>query len=735
VPSDRHLNRYVATLALGAIGVLAVAIWATGIGPAWMLVPCVLALTGAHLLPIPVRRGAELETIGFEEAVVLPVLLAMPAGGILLAMFVSAMAHQLLVRQSLHKCAFNCAQMLLSLAAAAGVVAVVAGTAPGDSTRGAVAAIAGIGAMFVTNQLLVAGVLAFATGEPFAATLRDDLPMKGSIWVVNASLGLLFVPIVYERPALLGAAVVLFLFVHASSRQFLRAMQVDDAISELRDATAAIGDDLPLPRVADLIARTACQIHAGCGAQVRLAPELRVDRLPGDADGHADRDELVFETGTRGRLVANVELESEGMRLGMLRVWRAPGQGSPSLVQRRRDRAMLDLLARHAAVALGRAAHRQDATRQRRKMAQVFEHANDGLLLLDHGGVVKAWNPAMARLTGYAESAMRAQPVSVVSDDLARIVAESGAGVFDAELRTSGGERRVVRAAFSPIGHVSRPSWVVAVHDTTREHEAERLKSDFVATVSHELRTPLTTIRGFLETMLRDDLQLEPAQGTEFLQIMRREAARLDRLINDLLDSSAIEAGKVPHVRMQHVRVRELVDATIVSFRAAHPGAAVTLVDRATPHSLVRADPDRLQQVLLNLLENARRHGSSDQPIEVIVHAARFGKLALAVRDHGLGIGSADLSRIFERFYVTSDSATRAGGGAGLGLYLCRRLVGAMDGTIEVQSERGCGATFTVHLPAVAPPSERASRPSIAASPPIAYPVRRGTRPTRTSSP
>jgi two-component system phosphate regulon sensor histidine kinase PhoR len=721
----RPLNAYIAGISVLAAATLVVAVWLTGIGDPTVATLCIVALTGAHLLPIPIRRGSEMETIGFEEAVVVPVLLALPAGGLIGGMFVSALLWQIVVRQPLQKAIFNAAQMLLSLAAAAGTVALLTGTAPGDTTIAPLAAIAGVVAMFVVNQLLIAGVFSLATGANYLAMLRDDIGMKASIWVVNTALGLLLIPAVFGRPSLLLAAVVLFGFMHAASRQFLRALQIDEAISELRDATATIEDDMPLPRIADHIARTACQIHGGCGAQVRLVPELRVDLPP---DERHEGEELLFETGTRGRLVAVVKLESGGLRLGELRVWRAKGQVTPTLVQRRRDRAMLDLLARHAAVALARAAHQQDAARQRRKMAQVFEHASDGLMLLDDRGVVTAWNPAMARLSGFAESAIRSQPVTVASEDLGRIVREESAGVLDAELRTPFGERRIVRAAFAPIGNARTRNWVVAVHDSTREHEAERLKSDFVATVSHELRTPLTTIRGFLETMLRDDLQLDAAQGNEFLQIMRREAQRLDRLINDLLDSSAIAAGQAPSVRLQHVDVRELVDAAMLSFRRAHPETPVTLVDRGARNTLVRADPDRLQQVLLNLLENARRHGASDQPIELSVIGERFGRVGISVRDHGLGIGSAEQSRIFERFYFTRDSVTRAGGGAGLGLFICRRLMLAMDGAIEVQSEQGCGATFTIHVPAAV--RRRETRRSIPAAAPAVYPA-----PTRSGLP
>jgi signal transduction histidine kinase len=152
-------------------------------------------------------------------------------------------------------------------------------------------------------------------------------------------------------------------------------------------------------------------------------------------------------------------------------------------------------------------------------------------------------------------------------------------------------------------------------------------------------------------------------------------------------------------VRICTVDLVQEVRRAVMTFRATRPDVDVAWGDDDADPIVVEVDPDRLQQVLTNLLENARRHGGSTKPIEVRVTAGRNGRAGVSIRDHGRGIGVEDQARIFERFFFTADSATRNGGGAGLGLYICQRLMLAMDGAIDVHSIPGSGATFTLQLP------------------------------------
>jgi PAS domain S-box-containing protein len=712
----RHLGDplawYVCLVLCGGILAITVAVRTSSLGPPLVLAGFFAAMSVAQVMPIPIRRGSEMETVAFEEAIVLPMLLVLPAAGALLVTLGAVVVWQVIVRQPRAKFAFNLGQMLLSVGAACAVVTAIAGSAPGEGDRAVGAAILGAGAMLAANQLLVAGVLAIATRSPYLRMLLEDLDLKCSLWIVNASFGLLLIPAIFDRPVFLLGALAMFSFVHASSRAYLRGIHSDDAIGELRDATEGLGADTAIEHIAERIARIACQLHGASGAEVRID-----GRRSADVEGVSDTGVRVA-TGQRGRLCSVVQLEDGGQRFGELRVWRDPGQVRRSTAQQRRDQAMLELLATHGAAALSKAAHAQDASRQRSVMARVFEHSLQGLAVLADDGKVVAWNPAMERLTGYEATHMLGRSVARASVDLARVSDMSSAGVTDARMVAADGTELWVRAAFAPIveGHAPRGSdrraWVVAIHDTTREREVERLKSDFVATVSHELRTPLTTIRGFIETLRREDLAIDEAQQATFLDIMRVEARRLDRLINDLLDSSAIEAGGSPRVRIVPTELGELAGGAVEAFRAAYPDIDVRCsIEPSTPlHA--HADPDRLRQVLGNLLENARRHGAADAPIEVRVGLGDGIRATISVRDHGGGIAVEDQSRIFDRFFVARDSVTRSGGGAGLGLYICHRLMGAMDGAVDVASTPGAGATFTLRIPMSAPVSRRRFRPA-----------------------
>ncbi len=707
----RATTRYVSLVAVAACVLLAWAATTSTLGDVRYVIGFAAALSMAQLMPIPIRRGSEVEMVGFEEAIMLPALLALPTGGVLVSMFGALFAWQMVSRQPFEKAVFNSAQMLLSLGVASIVVELAVGVTPGPTDVAIAAAIGGLSTLFVVNQLLVAGVLSRALGAPFLTTLRCDLATKLGIWGVNVSFGLLLVPALFVQPTILFGAIVLFLFMHASCRAFLRAAHGDDAISGLVDATERLGDDMPIVRVAEHIARVACEVDGACGAMVRLFhDELgEAGELLAVESGKPDGD-LTFQDGVRGRLAAVLQLETNGTRIGELRVWRDPTQVARTRVQKRRDRSMLKVVARHGSVALSKALVTQVASDQLQTMAQVFEHANECLVVLDAEGCITACNPAMSNLVGVPADRLVGLPVSAVSPELAHVVDLGIGGVGDARLVTASGERLIVRASYAPAdveGRARGRSWVLALHDTTGVHEAERLKSDFVATVSHELRTPLTTIRGFLETMRRDDIKLEPSQTVAFLDIMRGEAIRLDRLINDLLDTSAIEAGRPPSVRICTVDLVQEVRRAVTGFRASRPEVDVTWHDDDAEAIVVEVDPDRLQQVLTNLLENARRHGGSSEPIEVRVSAARDGRAGVSVRDHGRGIGVEDQARIFERFFFTADSATRHGGGAGLGLYICQRLMHAMDGAIQVHSVPGHGATFSIQLPT----SHRPRRP------------------------
>jgi len=230
--------------------------------------------------------------------------------------------------------------------------------------------------------------------------------------------------------------------------------------------------------------------------------------------------------------------------------------------------------------------------------------------------------------------------------------------------------------------------------------ELDRLKDDFVSTVTHELRTPLTSIRAFSE-ILRDNPDLEPAERQKFLGIVIQESERLTRLINQVLDLAKLESGRaewqVGEVDLAHV-IEESIAATGQLFRAR----GVALEPRlATGLPLVRADRDRLLQVLLNLLSNAAKFAPPDGGRVVVELGAAGRRLRVAVSDNGPGVRPEDRQVIFEKFRQAGDTLTSKPQGTGLGLPISRQIIEHLGGTLRVESGPGAGATFVFELPGV----------------------------------
>src|SRR5438477_5188624 len=228
----------------------------------------------------------------------------------------------------------------------------------------------------------------------------------------------------------------------------------------------------------------------------------------------------------------------------------------------------------------------------------------------------------------------------------------------------------------------------------SRLREFDRLKDEFITIVSHELRTPLTSVYGAALTLERHTLDAERTQA--LLEIISTEAARLSRLLDDILWVSRLDSGRA---RPFLTRVEPLpLTADVVDATRTHlpHGLSLELLHDSAPPD-VAADPDKLRQVLVNLVENAVKY-SDEGRIEVGLHG-RNGKVRFSVRDEGPGIPPSQRERVFEKFYRLDPNMTRGVGGTGLGLYICRQLIDSMHGRIWVESVPGEGSTFSFELP------------------------------------
>src|ERR1700722_15768028 len=238
---------------------------------------------------------------------------------------------------------------------------------------------------------------------------------------------------------------------------------------------------------------------------------------------------------------------------------------------------------------------------------------------------------------------------------------------------------------------------VGVLHDVSEKERSETTRRDFVANVSHELRTPLTCITGYVETLL-DDRELSH-QTREFLQIILKNASRMNRLTEDLLALASVESGDYK-LNLEKVPASTLVEEAVASLAGLVLDSELTLEVGETTDEPVMADLDALSQVFGNLVENAMKYGKAGGRVRVGARRQE-GMIEFYVQDFGPGIAYEHLPRIFERFYRVDKARSRESGGTGLGLAIAKHIVHAHGGDIRCESELGFGATFLFRLPKV----------------------------------
>ena len=326
---------------------------------------------------------------------------------------------------------------------------------------------------------------------------------------------------------------------------------------------------------------------------------------------------------------------------------------------------------------------------EREQAARVLELVGDGIILVNREGTIAFSNHAADAMTGLMLRGRRAADAfgrweAIVA---AIPIAHEVGATRSMTLPVSVNERELW---LSFVAVESAEDVVYAFRDLTAERQFDGEKRDFVATVSHELRTPMAGVYGAAQTLLRTDVDLNVEQRTELLQLIAVQAERLSQIINDLLLATSLDHRQL-QVSHERVDVDELLQRTldVVGRRDVKMGVR--------HKSYVLGDRDRIQQILVNLLDNASKYG--DPPVTVDVTPAGEA-IAIAVSDSGPGIPREEQQRIFEKFYRSDPELIRAPSGTGLGLYIARELAERMGGTLEVRSGADVGTTFTLALPA-----------------------------------
>ncbi len=267
---------------------------------------------------------------------------------------------------------------------------------------------------------------------------------------------------------------------------------------------------------------------------------------------------------------------------------------------------------------------------------------------------------------------------------------------------------RVVRLCEHAANETRRgaPFLLVTFRDLTEQDRLAQMREDFIANASHELRTPLASLRGFIET-LQGPARGDPAAQERFLGLMAGQAARMTRLIDDLLSLSRVEmrAHVLPRGTVDLNEVAEYVLETVEPMAGAS-GAKLEL-ERAEGVARIRGERDEIVQVITNFVHNAITYGGAGVRVRLAVSRivgqnGRGDRLRVAVQDNGPGIANEHLPRLTERFYRPSVSASRSKGGTGLGLAIVKHIVARHRGEMEIQSQPGEGSTFAVIFDAVA---------------------------------
>ncbi|MBM4404678.1 MAG: HAMP domain-containing protein [Chloroflexi bacterium] len=336
---------------------------------------------------------------------------------------------------------------------------------------------------------------------------------------------------------------------------------------------------------------------------------------------------------------------------------------------------------------------------ERDTLGTIINSMADALLLVDAGDIVRVANPAAVRLfAATSGGVVGARLMAVVRDhDIGRLANAAGAeGRRQSRHLEFGSERRLLNVTATPIRFESELGVLVLAQDLTEIQRLEAMRKDFVANISHELRTPLASVKAAVETLEGGALQ-DQAAAKDFLSRINVEVDHLTEIVQQLLDLSRIETGRVQFdlaPRAAAELIREAVHR--IQPQAERLGLQVN-VDLAEGLPAVVADSAAIHRVLMNLLDNAMKYTPKERSVSVTARVSG-AFVEISVRDAGEGIASEDLPHVFERFYKADRS--RASKGAGLGLALCKHIVQAHGGIIWAESDLGKGSVFRFTLPA-----------------------------------
>lgn len=376
------------------------------------------------------------------------------------------------------------------------------------------------------------------------------------------------------------------------------------------------------------------------------------------------------------------------------------------------DRRVLAAFADQAAIAVQNARLYQQINSERERLTAIIENSGDGVMMINSYRIIQTWNRALVNLTGIsAEDAIgrpcydvlnlrTAQDVSVCHTMCPLRHPPEDGRLFAEGLHHRGDGLTLnladnYSALYDDRHHITQV--VANVRDVTHMREAEELKQTLLSVISHELKTPVSIIKGYAGTLAREDANWDKETLAEGLNAIEEEADRLDRLITNLLQVSRLQGGSLS-LKLSYISLVDMAQEAVSDLQTTTDNHTF-VVDFPDDFPLIKADHERIREVLTNLIGNAIKYSPEGGLIAVGSTTFNDTTVRFYVRDDGIGIPPGEQERIFDRFHRVDNRLARQAPGTGLGLYLVRAVVDAHGGRVWVESSTGQGSTFWIELP------------------------------------
>jgi two-component system phosphate regulon sensor histidine kinase PhoR len=348
----------------------------------------------------------------------------------------------------------------------------------------------------------------------------------------------------------------------------------------------------------------------------------------------------------------------------------------------------------------------EEISREKDYFQTILKGMMEGFLVVDEKKHIKMMNEALRSLLPVSSDVADKTPLEIIRNAalesaIERVLQGGKSEAFEMEIPDAGGKTLEVNVvAISSASEDSDGTVLGAIavfHDITRLKRLEKIRQDFVANVSHELRTPLTTIKGYAETLLEGAIKEDVA--SQFVQVINRHADRLTKIVEDLLTLSKIESREFS-LKPEGLSISDLIHSTldVVKEEADKKGMSISWSE-SIPSLFIVGDRKGLEQVLINLLDNAIKYGREGGNIKISACENPNAEIQISVEDDGIGIPKEDLPRIFERFYRVDKGRSKELGGTGLGLSIVKHIIQAHGGNVWAESQIGKGSTFYLTLP------------------------------------